>query len=117
MNSREMKKNLMPYTFLLIFIIGCLVFFNIFNVKVNELSYDEFIKNLNGGKITELTITPKVRTETYKLEGKLEEYKENESFVLYLPYSDEFISKIHIGYYNPETETRNIKIEWNIDLH
>ena len=65
-----------------------------FNNTINELSYDEFIKNLNGGKITELTITPKVRTETYKLEGKLDEYKENESFVLYLPYSDEFISKI-----------------------
>ena len=28
---------------------------------------------------------------------------------------DEFICKIHIGYYNPETETRNIKIDWNID--
>ena len=40
-----------------------------FNVKVNELSYDEFMKDLNGGKVTELTITPKVRTETYMLEG------------------------------------------------
>ena len=94
MNKREIKKSLMPYTFLLIFIVGCLIVFNLFNHKVNELTYDEFMKNLNGGKITELTITPKVRTETYKLEGKLDEYKENESFVLYLPISDEFISKI-----------------------
>ena len=92
--SKEMKKNLMPYTFLLVFIIGCLIVFNLFNVKINELSYDEFIKNLNGGKITELTITPKVRTETYKLEGKLDEYDENESFILYIPQSEEFISKI-----------------------
>ncbi len=89
-----MKKSLMPYTFLLIFIIGCLIVFNVFNKTVNELTYDEFIKDLNGGKVTELTITPKVRTETYKLEGKLSDYKENESFVLYLPFSDEFISKI-----------------------
>ena len=94
MNSKEMKKNLMPYTFLLVFIIGCLIVLNLFNTTTNELSYDEFIKNLNGGKITELTITPKVRTETYKLEGKLDEYDENEFFILYLPYSDEFISKI-----------------------
>ncbi len=94
MNKREMKKSLMPYTFLLVFILGCLIVFNLFNNTVNELTYDEFMKNLNGGKVTELTITPKVRTETYKLEGKLDDYKENESFVLYLPYSDEFISKI-----------------------
>ena len=94
MNKKNIKKSLMPYTFLLIFIIGCLIVFRMFNNIVNELSYDEFIKNLNGGKITELTITPKVRTETYLLQGKLEDYKENESFILYLPYSDEFISKI-----------------------
>ena len=94
MNKKEMKRSIMPYIFLLIFIIGCLIVFNLFNNTIHELSYDEFIKNLNGGKITELTITPKVRTETYKLEGKLDEYKDNEGFVLYLPYSDEFISKI-----------------------
>ena len=94
MNKKNIKKSLMPYTLLLIFIIGCLIVINMFNVKINELSYDDFIKNLNGGKITALTITPKVRTETYKLEGKIEGYKDNESFVLYLPYSDEFISKI-----------------------
>ena len=94
MNKREMKKSIMPYTFLLVFILGCLLVFNLFNTKVNELTYDEFIKNLNGGKITELTITPKVRTETYQLEGKLEEYESNEYFILYLPKSEEFISKI-----------------------
>ena len=94
MKKKEIKRSLIPYAFLLVFILGCLLVFNLFNSTVNELSYDEFIKNLNGGKITELTITPKVRTETYKLEGKLDEYSENESFVLYLPYSDEFISKI-----------------------
>ena len=94
LNQKELKKNIMPYVFLLVFVIGCLIAFNIFNNSVHELTYDDFIKNLNGGKITELVITPKVRTETYKLEGKLEDYKDNESFFLYLPISDEFISKI-----------------------
>ena len=65
MNSKEIKKSLMPYIFFLVFIVGCLIIFNLFNTKVNELTYDEFMKDLNGGKITELTITPKVRTETY----------------------------------------------------
>ena len=93
-NQKEIKKSILPYVFLLVFIIGCLIAFNIFNNSIHELTYDDFIKDLNGGKITELVITPKVRTETYKLEGKLEDYKDNESFILYLPISDEFISKI-----------------------
>ena len=94
MNKKDIKKGLMPYIFLLVFFIGCLLIFNIFNNVVNELTYDEFLQDLNGGKITELTITPKVRTETYKLTGKLENYKDNESFVLYMPRSEEFISQI-----------------------
>ena len=94
MNKKDIKKGLIPYVLLLIFFIGCLVAFNIFNNVINELTYDEFLQNLNGGKVTELTITPKVRTDTYKLTGKLEEYKDNESFILYIPKSEEFISKI-----------------------
>ncbi len=94
MNKKDIKKGLIPYIFLLVFFIGCLLIFNIFNNVVNELTYDEFLQDLNGGKITELTITPKVRTETYKLTGKLENYKDNESFVLYIPRSEEFISQI-----------------------
>ncbi len=94
MNKKELKKGLVPYILLLVFFIGCLVVFNLFNSIVHELTYDEFLKDLNGGKITELTITPKVRTDTYKLTGKIDEYKENESFVLYIPKSEEFISKI-----------------------
>ena len=94
MNKNEMKKSIIPYVFLLVFVIGCLIAFNLFNNTIHELSYDDFIKELNGGKITELVITPKVRTETYKLEGTLEDYKDNEKFILYLPFSDEFISKI-----------------------
>ena len=94
MNKKDIKKNLLPYVFLLVFFIGCLVAFKMFNNTVNELTYDEFLQDLNGGKITELTITPKVRTDTYKLTGKLDEYKDNEYFILYIPQSEEFISKI-----------------------
>ena len=94
MNKKEIKKNLTPYIFLLIFFIGCMVIFKMFNNTVNELTYDEFIKDLNGGKVTELTITPKVRTEAYKLTGKIDSYAKNESFLLYIPMSEEFISKI-----------------------
>ena len=111
MNKKSIKKSLAPYAFLLIFIIGCLIIFKMFNVKVNELSYDEFMKDLNGGKVTELTITPKVRTETYMLEGKLSDYAENESFILYLPQSEEFISKITAA----KEGTSNFELKINTD--
>ena len=111
MNKKSIKKSLAPYAFLLIFIIGCLIIFKMFNVKVNELSYDEFMKDLNGGKVTELTITPKVRTETYMLEGKLSDYAENESFILYLPQSEEFISKITVA----KEGTSNFELKINTD--
>ena len=97
MNKKEIKKGLLPYAFLLIFFLGCLIIFKMFNTVVNEITYDEFIKDLNGGKITELTITPKVRTETYEITGKNKDYKENEYFKLYLPASDEFLNKIVSG--------------------
>ena len=111
MNKKSIQKSLAPYAFLLIFIIGCLIIFKMFNVKVNELSYDEFMKDLNGGKVTELTITPKVRTETYMLEGKLSDYAENESFILYLPQSEEFISKITAA----KEGTSNFELKINTD--
>lgn len=94
MNKKEIKKSLVPYVFLLVFFIGCMIMFKMFNNTVNEITYDDFIKDLNGGKVTELTITPKVRTETYKLTGKLDTYSKNESFILYIPRSEEFMSKI-----------------------
>ena len=94
MNKKTVKKGLFPYVFLFIFIITCLLIFNMFNTKINEMSYDEFISELNSEKVTELNITPKTRTETYEITGKLKDYDENEIFTLSLPKSDEFLSKI-----------------------
>ena len=94
MNNKTVKKGLLPYVFLLSFIIVCLLIFNTFNKKVNELTYDEFKDNLNNGIVTEINIIPKTRTDTYEVTGKLKDYDDNESFIIYLPMSDEFLSKI-----------------------
>ena len=90
------KKNnsLLPYIFLLTFIIACMIIVNIGGKKVNELSANEFIEHLNKSEIKELKIITKVRSENYEVTGKLKKYKENESFILYLPVSEEFIKKI-----------------------
>ena len=94
MNSKTVKKGLFPYVFLFCFIIVCLLIFNNFNTTVNELTYDEFIKDLNDNEITELNIVPKTRSETYEITGKLKDYDETETFTLIIPKSDEFLSKI-----------------------
>ena len=105
MNKKTVRKGLFPYVFLFIFIITCLLIFNMFNTQINEMSYDEFISELNNEKVTELNITPKTRTETYEITGKLKGYNENEIFTLSLPKSDEFLSKI-----TEATDNQDIKL-------
>ena len=88
------QSSLAPIALLLVFIIGCMILVNMTGKKVNKINYDDFAKNLSNGSITELKIVTKVRSENYQITGKLNDYKSNESFVLYLPVSDEFLSKI-----------------------
>ena len=106
--NKTVKRNLSPYVFLLVFIIVCLLAVRLLDNSVKELTYDEFITNLENNTITELTIIPKVRTNTYEITGKLKEYKENETFILYLPSSESFISKIVTA---SEEENTNMKLE------
>ena len=95
--NKSMKKGLYPYIFLFIFIVACLLLVNSMSSNINELTYDEFIKSMNDGQIEDLTIIPKIRSNIYHVEGTMKDYDENEKFVLNLPISDEFISKIVSG--------------------
>ena len=111
MNKKtKVTRGLAPYVFLLLFIIGCLFMYSSFNTKINKFSYDEFISNLNNGQISEITITPKTRTEVYEITGKLKNYAKNESFTLNLPKSDEIIVRILEGK-DKETFSINVKTD------
>ncbi len=55
----------------------------------------------------------KKKTEKMNMESVLKKYTKIDK--LNRNILDEFISQIYIGYYNSETETRKIKIKWNID--
>ena len=92
--NKTVKKNLFPYAFLLVFIIICLLFVNMFNKEINELTVDEFMTSLNEKEIKELEGVYKTNTHTIELTGKLEGYEENETFILSLPYSDVYIEKL-----------------------
>ena len=91
---KKKANNMMPFIFLLFFIIGCMVLVNLNGKEIHEFTASEFITNLDEEKIKELQIITKVRSENYEVTGKLKDYKENESFVLYLPVSEEFMKKI-----------------------
>ena len=94
MNKKTVKKGLLPYIFLFVFIIVLLLAYNMLNTDTHEISYDEFLSDLNNQKITELEVIPKTRSQTYEITGKLKNYKNNELFTLSIPMSDEFLSKI-----------------------
>ena len=80
MNPNERFKNYLPY----IILIG--VVFIVFSVlsiqgqKVNEIDTGELIKELKDDKVTEVVITPKSNESIYYVTGKLDGYKENETF-------------------------------------
>jgi len=108
--NKTVKKGLMPYVFLLSFIIICLFVFNGFNQKVNELTTNEFEKHLTNGEIIELNAILKTRTGNYEVTGKIEGYKDNESFITTIPNSETYVSMI-----KEEAQEHEFKYEFNND--
>ncbi|MBQ3510875.1 MAG: ATP-dependent zinc metalloprotease FtsH [Bacilli bacterium] len=84
----------MPYLFVALLMLGMFYAFNMTSIKVYDLSYDEFIEHLDGGKIKELEIVPKTSGHTYDVSGKLDNYKDGETFKSVIPLSDEVMKKI-----------------------
>lgn len=103
-------KSFIPY--LLIFIVISITYyvFSINNVKVNELSYNEFLINLKEEKVDTLEVTPKRTDSVYVLSGKLEGYKDNESFTLTVPLTDSVIENIL-----EESNTQQLDVTINKD--
>ena len=82
MNKKNQNyiKNSFPYVILVVVVIGTLLLLNFSGNKVNELTTGELIKEIEKGSITEITLTPKSSESVYYIEGKLKDYKKNESF-------------------------------------
>ena len=103
-------KILMPYMMLGVVVAITLYVFNINNVKVHDLTYNEFVSNLDKNKISELEITPKSKDSVYSISGKLEGYGEKESFSLIVPYTDSVIERIL-----DETNVQSLDVKINKD--
>ena len=94
MNKKEIKKGIVPYVILIVIMLGVIYFFNILNIKVNALTYDKFVSSLNNNEVKEIKVIPSIDGGVYNITGKLKDYKENESFKVVVPYSEEVIKQI-----------------------
>ena len=93
-DKKTVKRGLLPYLFIVLLILGILYLFNYLNHTTNVLTYNEFMDNLADGKVSEITLVPRERAQTYEVTGKLTDYAENESFYAVLPKSDNIVKKI-----------------------
>ncbi len=93
-NKKTIKRGLLPYLFIIIIGLGILYVFNFLNHTTNVLTYDEFMSNLNKGKVETIVLVPRDRAQTYEVTGKLKGYSENESYYAILPKSESVISKV-----------------------
>ena len=94
MNKKEVKKGLVPYLFMILIALGIFYVFNVMNQDINNLTYNEFMNELENGTIKSIEITPRNSAQTYEISGKLKGYKKNESFFTRLPKSEEVMKKI-----------------------
>lgn len=95
MNKKTIRRGLFPYLIIGVIMIGILFFVNLVNTKINYISYDEFVKNIEN--VSEVVITPRVNGSVYEIEGKFNTYEENESFFLRTPLSEEVMTTVLNG--------------------
>ncbi len=110
MNIKKPKKTMsfLPYVLLFVVIFGSYFYVNKLSTKVNTLSYNELITNLNDNTVTEIDVTPKNSSGIYIISGKLNTYKKNESFRVSVPYTDTVISNIY-----EKAEKNNLNVKTN----
>lgn len=81
MNNQNSKmKNSFPYLILFGVIVVVLVIIGFQGDTVNKLTTGELIQELKANNVTEIVVTPNNNESVYYVEGKLEGYKETESF-------------------------------------
>ena len=110
MNKNTVKRGILPYLFLVIIIFGVYYLFGVLNKDVHVLTYNELLTAIEKDNVEEMHITPKDRSVVYEISGKLNGYKDNESFFIRVPLTDSVISNI----YNANTKN-NFKLETNVD--
>ncbi|MBR4617851.1 MAG: ATP-dependent zinc metalloprotease FtsH [Bacilli bacterium] len=94
MNKKTVKRGLLPYLFIVIIVVGVLYVFNFLNHTTNVLTYNEFMENLNNGKVETINLVPRERAQTYEVTGRLSDYAKDEEYYAVLPKADSVVDKI-----------------------
>ena len=110
MKKRDVKKNVIPYVLLVVLMLVLFYIYRVMSFKTYDLTYNEFMAKVSAGEVTEMEVTPSKDGGVYTIEGKLKSYKENESFKVTTPLSDEVVKGLVDGY-----EKYDYKIEVNKD--
>lgn len=94
MNKNTVKKGLLPYAFLLVFLFGIMFIFSTLNKEVHEITYGDFVKAINENEVKEINVSPRSRASIYTITGKLKDYKSNETFTFNMPLTNETMVKL-----------------------
>ena len=94
MKKKNIKKGLLPYLFLLILVAAIYYILTMKSVKVNDLTYDVLVKEVQAQNIKKVTITPNTSESTYTFEGTLKSYGDNEKFKVVAPYSETVLKTV-----------------------
>lgn len=93
-NQGTLIKSFVMYGLLIAMIIAGFYYFNMSRFVNHKFTYDQFMKEVDGNNVEEVTITPSASSSVYEIEGKLKNYKETEKFTLRVPYSEAVMDKI-----------------------
>lgn len=94
MNKKVIKRGLIPYLFLAIFLFCMYAFVGTMNTKVNEMTYGEFMDNVEDKEVTEINVIPNSQSNVYTIKGKLKGYSSNEIFTFNMPMTNETMVKL-----------------------
>lgn len=92
--KKNVKRGLLPYIMMFVVVITIVYFFNAVNQKVNNITYNELLENIEKGKVTEIIVTPRIKSGIYNVSGKLDSYKEKETFEVLVPLTDDAVARI-----------------------
>ena len=93
-NNNNYIKQSMPYLVLLLVIVGIMTFYELSQYKVNVLTYDQFISELDKQDVNKLAITAKSGAGIYYITGTLNGYSDKESFEVNAPLSESVVNRV-----------------------
>ena len=93
-NNNNYIKQSMPYLVLLLVIVGIMTFYELSQYKVNVLTYDQFISELDKHDVNKLEITAKSGAGIYYITGTLNGYSDKESFEVNAPLSESVVNRV-----------------------